>query len=743
VDNEQQDQKEGEEQPKQDRYAKYETAAHWLRWLRDAKRSAEDEFWCDVKPAYREYYKDVEDLTETEAMKNSTVKRFPIFWSSIQTVAPAYYSQTPKTIAKVRFDIEDDVARTGAKITERLSEYLLDLGPFDDVMKASVLDFLVADRACTRVILEEREAEVEVKTPIQIQYDAAEEPHAYLQDGTEVFGIEALPDEQGGFYYISKGKEVRRHIVPVAVPYDEILHTPQAKSQDEITEVAFKFSLPEDDAREMFPEAQNLPLKSAGTDDKEDKDKVKSTATKYLEGWEIWCLTTKKVYWVCEDYKEGVLRSEDDPYNLRNFFPCTKFFIGTKRRKSMYGRPAYIQLRGLINQIHETSERLRKLINAARRRALADGTVKDLMQLIQSDENEFIFVPNLNQIIEKGGLGNLIQYLPMAELNEAISQMAQLIDRFKQEFFELYGVPDVVRGSSDPMETLGAQQIKTQSLGLRFSYPIGQVGELARDTIELMIDLSLNAYTDDELAQKIGVQHMAEADVERYGQSIQFLRSDEERVVRVDIETDSTSRLTETIDQQNRNVAVQTVMGGLQQVASMAQHSPQFIPVALKTILMSLSSMRAGKDFEDEVKAAVDALMESQSQPQQPPPDYEGMKLQLKQQELAMKQQKQAHEIQLQQMESAVEQRMASFKQWLETQLLGIEKQKADVSAQETFAEEARLARESQARAIEAQQPKAPSAPSTLIVNNSAPAPAQPQPAPVIAPVIPEDPYGY
>jgi hypothetical protein len=119
--------------------------------------------------------------------------------------------------------------------------------------------------------------------------------------------------------------------------------------------------------------------------------------------------------------------------------------------------------------------------------------------------------------------------------------------------------------------------------------------------------------------------------------ALNLLKQDRKRIIRIEIETDSTSYLNDQVNAAQRNETAQTVLNGLQQVGQIAQAQPEFAGVALQTLLFALRGLAQGKSFEGEVAQAVTALIQKVSQPPQPPPDYEGQKLAIQQQELDLK----------------------------------------------------------------------------------------------------------
>ena len=62
---------------------------------------------------------------------------------------------------------------------------------------------------------------------------------------------------------------------------------------------------------------------------------------------------------------------------------------------------------------------------------------------------------------------------------KALQQLYVQRDAIKQTIYEVTGIADILRGASDPRETLGAQQIKQQWGSLRIQMLQKQVAEIA------------------------------------------------------------------------------------------------------------------------------------------------------------------------------------------------------------------------------------------------------------------------
>jgi hypothetical protein len=743
-------------------------SAVWFHKFIKSAKDASKKYWRDGRDAWNEYLCTQAQVETASSLRIQARKKYRIYWSSVRSMQPAFYCRTPQIVASRMFDVDDPVARVACTLAERLGQHLLKGGEFDATMSAVRDDFIMTERATARVYFE---ADIQQER-VEQQPEAAE---GYEQEEMEGVDGAEMPEQF---------EDVLKSIKVCTLPtcFDDIIHTPYAKHWDEVTELGWRVPMTKDAFTKRFGEKKAALVRfSQQMNEQDGAYRLESGTTEQVEAnmdgstqaadavtwvWEIWCKLTKKVYWVSEGYNDGFLDVKDDPYELVGFFPLAPFIIGTKPDKSMYPVPMYVPLRPLIEQLHSLINKIFDLIAAVRRRAIADGGCEDLIAAINNlDDNEVIAVQNFAQIVEKGGIANLIQYLPVQELSNAIVELQGLTAVFKNEFFEFSGVPDLLRGSSDPIETAAAQQQKGNFLSLRFSWPQKQIQAIARDLIEMMCDLALKKFPDNYLMQVCGVQQLPPDEQQFVPQALQLLRDDKTRVIRIDIETDSTSYLKEMQQQRDKQMVAQTVMQGLKEIASISQTSPALASTALSVLLFTLRSMNLGKSFESEITASV-GKMQQQAEEQAaaaaeapPPPDYEQMKLQLQQQKqqgelqlenaklsqanmkMQLEGQKNAQEqamkaqadMQANALEAAkfqLEQRIVQFTEFIEQQRLQLEQYKAQLGLQEQFMEEKRLAQDTQLRMIEQSQPRPDKGPETVIIN-------APQSAPAVAPAVP------
>ena len=655
--------------------------------------------------------------------------RFSIYWASVRTIQPALYSRTPIPVVEKNFDdLSDGVGGLASMCLERLAKYLLRSTPFDRVFYKVRDSYIHGGKAAPRISYE-----ADISEGLERKYySEAEDGVFYDEEGSIPDNDAELDaDEQGVYAEVPFEKLDDARIVLTPLHHRDYRHTPNARHEEEITWKAFKSLMTEQECAKRFKDSEMLekivyrPLK----EDKDGKRDSKVVPTLYATIWEIWDINTKQTYWLDENYKEDFLEIKSDMYDLSGFFPAPPFMLGTVGADDMYPVPDFVHVKPFIKQLHGMAQRLKSLVSAARRRGLFDDNVPELAKLNKTDEAQYIGVQNLARLLtEKGGLDRLVWHFPTQEIVNAIREMAAVIDLYEQKFNQIYGIPDILRGVSDPNETAAAQQLKGKYLSLRFSSTQREFQRLVRDTIELMCDLALKQFPEEKLIKIMGVQQMDPQQQAMWPQVLALLQDDTERQLRINIETDSTITMNENAEIEQRNYLAKSLFDGLSAISKLGQNSPALMPTVAATILYVVRGVRDSAQIESSLEQALQLMLQQAQQPQQQGQDgkaqeaaskaqiemakikanlqVEQQKRQLQQQELQIESQKlilELRKISAQEQnaatKTALQAQIAGIEQAMNARKLEIEAARVELDMEERFLTEARLQRQEQREA--------------------------------------------
>lgn len=753
-----------------------DNVSYWIRWLKRARKASECH-WQDADQAWDEYENGKSSKASDDRAKAQ--RCYPAYYTCSKFMESALYSRDPQPKSKRKFGTDDEYALTQQLIADRLGQTFIEISNFGEAMRGSRDNLIHADKAANQVIVD-YDLSPGQKQRRDLMMTQGEDGTSQYQDGEDLYNGEVFQDETG-YYYESDGEPTitnpKFSVKPIQ--YDEFLHTPDAKADSEIVDDAFFFCLDEADAKTRFADIKNLPFrvsKSAREGEKDSSDDQNNySKEKYLCGWEIYCKHTNMVYWVCEEYPDDFLDKKpiDEVTKLRRKIPRTPFIINSKPRKSLFPTPVFKQLEPTINQLHRQYNELMLMVEAARPRFVVNTDNDDVITALEDLRGlMFIKAKNFHDILEKGGLNSLIQQIPVDGIVSSMSQLISLEETFRTNMSEWFGTPDIVKGVSETEKTRGEVEIEHGAAYDRFRYIKKQIETLARDTLEMGIDLMLDIYPDDEIAKICGWEFMERGKpgvpaqppseenpqgvpevpptmghYERFPIALQQLKDDQQRLVRIDIQTDSTSFTNEMKEMQRRQQIFSTVLEGLSTIGGM-QNQQFMMPVA-KAFMGVLEAIGGAVMEEDAIKSALKELEEARNQPPPPPPpDYTQLKVEAQMQGNQIKAQKdqmdnavamreldrKEYETGLKEKEILFNQQMEAVKLQLEQALVelesnrvAIEEFKAKTQADEGKLEEMRLALEQiqaqESTETEAEpEPKAmppPPAPTIVVVDGN------------------------
>jgi hypothetical protein len=429
-----------------------EPVQRWQREIQLARKHFDD--WEKRGTKVVERYRD--DRTEAQA----TTRRFNILWSNVQTLMPALYSRPPKVQVSRRYNDADPVARCASIIIERAVDVELEKYDIGCVMKPAVLDRLLPGRGTAWVRYEGTVAQVQSRVPLTKNATGLQ-----LSDGTAYEG--ETEGGEGQTYGFQQTPELQHECTPTDyVFWKDFLCSP-ARLWEEVRWVA----------RRTFPGRQKLvnrfgeeignqiPLdaKPPGMDEKDPAIGVMSCATV----WEIWDRSTKKAIWVHESFPK-LLDEKDDPLGLEAFFPCPKPLTATLTSDSLIPVPDYCQYQDQAKELDDLTDRIAQLTKALKVVGVRDASAQGLERLLtEGVENTLVPVDSWAMFAEKGGLKGAVDFLPIEQVIETVVQLYSARTQVKNDLYEITGIGDVIRGSSDPNETATAQGIKAKYAGLR------------------------------------------------------------------------------------------------------------------------------------------------------------------------------------------------------------------------------------------------------------------------------------
>lgn len=576
--------------------------------------------------------------------QEKTKRKFAMLWANTEVMKPTVYARVPEPIISRRFKDADPAGRIAGEMLERATAYVFEQADFDSCMKAARDDLLLPGRG-TAWVRFVRDGE------IAIDYvhwrDFVHDPARRWEEVSWVAKRS----------YFSKTQLKKRF--------------PRVMQKDEKTGVA--------KLRGMSPD--NVP--KSGTITEEEK--------KALEGkytiWELWSKDENTVCFLSPSAKEPleILRPFLD---LASFWPTPRPMFATLTTDSLIPVPDYKYYQDQAEEIDDLTRRIGALTDSLKLVGFypkgSEASTEIEKALDPTTENRMIGVESWAAFSEKGGIKSIV-FLPIEEVAKTITACVELRRQLIQDVYEITGISDIMRGATDPNETLGAQQLKAQTGSVRIRDRQQDIQRFARDILRIMSEIIAEKFSPTTLMTMTNMKQLALDAVERQSpqqgqqpqgmppmgqppmpmpngappmamgmpplpppspdqqaleyltEAFQLLKDDKVRGFRIDIETDSTVQPDEDAEKQRRIEFTSALGEMFKNAIPMVQQVPELLPLVGEALRFVTRGFRAGRQLEDvldktlkvleqQAQAAAQAKQNAPPQPTKEQIDQERMK---------------------------------------------------------------------------------------------------------------------
>lgn len=546
---------------------------------------------------------------------SNTGSKINILWSNVQTLVPACFSRLPQPDVSRRFRDNDPVGRVAALILERALDFEIQHYPdYRDTMRQAVLDRFLGGRGTAWIRYEPHILAKKAELPT---------------DGVQV--TEDIDEPQ---------EELDYECAPLDyVHWKDFGHT-KARTWEEVTAVWRVVYMYKDAVEERFGKEWADKLSYDATPD--DNKRYQDTSTeieRQARIYEVWDKTTKRAIWLSKSSKE-VLDERDDPLGLEGFFPCPKPLYATLTNETLVPVPDFTLYQDQANDLDILSDRIDGLIKALKIQGVYDSSEPTLARLFtEGENNELLPVKNWQAFAEKNGLSGAIDLVDLKPIYEALRVCFEAVQGIKEQIYDITGLSDIVRGVSQASETLGAQQIKQNFVGLRLGDMQKSVAEFATECLRLKAQVMCGKFSPDTLVKISAVAQLSPVDQQAVPQALQLLLGDRSqnpdaetpnplRAFRIEVAADSLVKMDEQQEKQDRIEFLTAVGAYFEKALPVVQQAPNAAPIVVELLKFGITAFPVGKTIEGSLDQALDSLRQ---QPAQQKPDPEAMKAQAEQ----------------------------------------------------------------------------------------------------------------
>lgn len=570
-------------------------ASEVKRWLLELDLADKNE------KTWRE--KAVEVFERYRNEKDRSGWRYNILWSNTEVLRPHLYGALPKADVRQRYRDKDRIGQVAAEILERGLDYSVDTTGFDNQMPLAILDYLLPGRAVCRVRF----------NPVI--------------DTTET------------------GERISYASVPVERVEWDRFRRGHSRSVSGIPWVAYEHHLTKSEMAKKFPdcaEKVNYDVTADGVDAKradEDPEVFRRTRV-----WEIWDKEKREILFLAPSCKEQFLHREPDKLNLEGFFDC-EILYSVESGTSLVPIPEYEMYRDQAAELDRITARISKIEKGLKLRGIYDSTISEFETLFGADDNDMIPTSSALAAMQSGGLDKAVWMMPLNEPVAVLRELYVAREQIKQTIYELTGVSDILRGATNPNETLGAQQLKAQTGSMRLQRRQRDVQNFVRNLIRKQAEIIAEHFPPELLSLMTGITLMTQEEKQQAQMSLKqaeqlqqagaqipppppemleklsqptweeitgVLRSDILRSFRVDIETDSTIAADQASERQQVTDLISGIGSYVQQMTPAVQGGLVSKKVAKEILQTALRRFKLGRGIDD---------MLEEDEPEQPQPD--------------------------------------------------------------------------------------------------------------------------
>ncbi len=555
--------------------------------------------------------------------------RFNILWSNVQTLQPTLYARTPRPDVERRFHDQDSTGRLAAILIERCLAYAVDASDFDAVMRAVVEDRLLPGRGVARVVYVPhfRNRNLYLVASNQNKDGNSESEDDLITD-------DRLPTPE-------HDEVVYEEVKAVYVFWEDYREGP-ARQWNEVPWVRFRAYLTRDELIARFgPEKGrkvNLDHTPRGGSELL-RDDPPPDAFKKAIVHEVWDKAAKRVIWYAPGTPDLILDQQDDPLRLPGFFPNPDPLLATTTNDKRIPVPDFVEYQDQAHELDVITARIDRLTRALKVSGIYPGEEKQLLQQLidEGTENRLIPVADWPAFVDKGSLANMIQWLPVQQIAETLVQLYNARDRVKAALYEITGIGDIMRGMTNPQETLGAQELKANFATRRIVPQQREVARFARDLLRLMGAVIAEHFSEKTIAMISGYAELEPsfapngatgagpagvlgaiappamlaanlARAQQFAAAVALMRQDGAQGFRIDIEADSTIAPDEQAEKQARVEFLQQMVPLLEQVVPIAMGNPALASVSREITLFAARGFRVARTLEETLEQAFDAV---------------------------------------------------------------------------------------------------------------------------------------
>lgn len=515
----------------------------------------------DSEKKYEPYYNLVEEIREYYRNERKANKQ-NIFWSSIETLKPFLYFKQPIPFI-IRTDKRaDEVENLACKMLEKALNWNMKQFDFDSVIKYARNDFLLSGMG---VLWEQ-----------------------YMPTFKSIGDIFVKDKEQVDTIYIS--------------PISFLADTQRVDVWEDVEWIARKTCMTVEEAFSYF--GVNAPL----------LEKLAATPDKTIVVYEIWDKKTRRVYYLSPQCPGNFLQVYEDTLHLSGFFPCPKPIMATLTNDGIIPIPDYVEIKSMLEELDGINNRMRLIMQAVKISGCYDNSFPELANILDKDVT-LISVSDFEKLTEAGGLKGIVDFMPIEQYIVALQALAERRTVLMNSIYEVTGVSDIMRGTSNARETATAVTQKTNFGTLRNQDRQNDMQRFLKDLLRIKSEIICEQFSKETLISFLTPEDAKNTQLVE--KAVKLLKTEKLRGMVIELETDGSFNQTEDEER------VLKVLNNINEMINLAfnvvSKQPALLPLYRRMIESAVASMPNARQFETVIEEAFRKIETEFNTPDVPP----------------------------------------------------------------------------------------------------------------------------
>lgn len=543
-----------------------ELVEEWVNKITIAEKQYEK--YYNLVRETREFYKDNAGSSKTEG-------RYNIFWSGVETQKPFLYFRQPKPYIERANPSAGEAQKLACRILSRVLAWNLQQFDFDSVVKYARNDFLIS--GCG-ILWEHYEPEF-------AEFPDACDPKRKIE--------------------LKTGEKVVSQYVN---PEHFIADCDKVGIWEDVSWVARKIYMSKQEAIEAFGEAACIELVREGEKDYRSRE---------ICVYEIWDKISRRVYWLAKEKRGDFLKVCDNPLKTEGFFPCPKPIFATLTNDSIIPIPDYSLIKELLNELNGINARMKMTMQALKVSGAYDNSFPELANILSKDVT-LVAAKDFERLKDAGGLRGIIDFVPIEQYVSALEQLAARRQDIIARIYDITGVSDIMRGTSDATETATAVNQKTNFGTLRNQDRQNDMQRFICDVFRLKAEIICELFSVDTLMSFLTTEEAADAQVALA--AVRVLKDDKMRGMVLHVESDNVFNLSAENNELQNGIKIINDM--INTALPAVSQQPLLLPLYRQMIGAVCGSLPKGRIFEtvlEKVFNDIAADLNRSEPPQQDP----------------------------------------------------------------------------------------------------------------------------